>query len=71
MYKWVHGRVIDMFYFPLSDINLPGWIPIIGGNNYLFFEPVFNFSDLILVIGSIMTIIGLIKINRLKRTYLE
>ena len=64
--KWFHGRVIDMFYFPLFYIKSPSWVPIIGGRNYLFFEPVFNFSDLILVIGAIMTITGLIKMNRPK-----
>jgi len=64
--KWFHGRVIDMFYFPLFEIKLPDLFPIIGGKNYLFFEPVFNFSDLISVIGAIMTVIGLIKINRLR-----
>ena len=63
--KWFHGQIIDMFYFPLFEIKLPNWFPVIGGREYLFFEPVFNFSDLILVVGAIMTIIGLIKIKML------
>jgi signal peptidase II len=65
--KWFHGRIIDMFYFPLFEVKLPNWFPVIGGKDFLFFEPVFNFSDLILVIGAIMTIVGLIKMNILNK----
>jgi signal peptidase II len=70
-FKWFHGRIIDMFYFPLFKIKLSNWFPIIGGENFLFFEPVFNFSDLISVIGAIMIIIGLIKMEKSKRTINE
>lgn len=65
-FKWFHGRVIDMFSFHLFDIQLPNWFPFIGGNNYIIFEPVFNFADLILVIGAILTTIGLITIKKSK-----
>lgn len=65
--KWFHGRVIDMFYLPLFEINIPNGFPIIGGKNYLFFDPVFNFADLILLIGAVMTIIGLVKISTKKQ----
>jgi signal peptidase II len=39
------GRVVDMLYFPLYDGVLPEWIPIWGGERFVFFEPVFNVAD--------------------------
>ena len=38
---FMHGRVVDMFYFPL--FTWPDWVPLVGGD--IFFSPVFNFSD--------------------------
>lgn len=40
-----HGRVVDMFYFPIIDTNWPHWMPIIGGEHFIFFSPIFNFAD--------------------------
>lgn len=40
-----HGKVVDMFYFPLIDTQLPNWLPIWGGERFRFFEPVFNVAD--------------------------
>jgi len=40
-----YGKVVDMLYFPLIDTNWPEWVPIVGGNNFRFFEPVFNVAD--------------------------
>ncbi|MGY8915395.1 MAG: lipoprotein signal peptidase [Flavobacteriales bacterium] len=40
-----HGKVVDMLYFPLVDTTWPDWIPVVGGNNFRFFEPVFNIAD--------------------------
>lgn len=40
-----HGKVVDMLYFPMIDTTWPTWMPIIGGDNFRFFEPVFNFAD--------------------------
>src|SRR5690606_8211144 len=40
-----YGKVVDMLYFPLYDGPLPSWIPFWGGNNFTFFEPVFNVAD--------------------------
>ncbi|MBR6841574.1 MAG: lipoprotein signal peptidase, partial [Prevotella sp.] len=39
------GKVVDMFYFPLFEMDWPTWIPFIGGNHFIFFSPVFNFAD--------------------------
>ncbi|WP_047247094.1 lipoprotein signal peptidase [Maribacter thermophilus] len=40
-----HGKVVDMLYFPLIDTTWPDWVPFVGGNNFRFFEPVFNIAD--------------------------
>ncbi len=40
-----HGRVVDMFYFPLFSFDWPRWMPLVGGDHFIFFSPVFNFAD--------------------------
>lgn len=40
-----YGKVVDMLYFPLIDTNWPEWVPLVGGDNFRFFEPVFNVAD--------------------------
>jgi signal peptidase II len=40
-----HGKVVDMLYFPMIDSVWPNWVPMVGGNNFRFFEPVFNIAD--------------------------
>jgi signal peptidase II len=42
---FLHGKVVDMLYFPVIDTTLPKWVPFWGGNNFLFFSPVFNLAD--------------------------
>ena len=42
---WFHGKVVDMFYFPIIETNWPEWIPGIGGEHFIFFSPIFNFAD--------------------------
>lgn len=39
------GRVVDMFYFPLVEWDWPGWMPLMGGEHFIFFSPIFNFAD--------------------------
>ena len=34
-----------MLYFPLIDATWPEWMPFVGGENFRFFEPVFNLAD--------------------------
>jgi signal peptidase II len=52
-----HGRVIDMFYFPLISGVFPNWIPVWGGQDYIFFRPVFNLADASISIGVILILI--------------
>ena len=40
-----YGKVVDMLYFPLIDATWPEWVPYLGGDNFRFFEPVFNIAD--------------------------
>ena len=40
-----YGKVVDMLYFPLIDSTWPNWVPVVGGDNFRFFEPVFNIAD--------------------------
>lgn len=41
-----YGKVVDMLYFPIiQDATWPEWVPYFGGNNFRFFEPVFNIAD--------------------------
>lgn len=42
---FLHGQVVDMFYFPLMHGNFPDWVPIWGGEDFMFFRPVFNLAD--------------------------
>ena len=39
------GKVVDMFYFPLIVTTWPEWVPFVGGEQFIFFSPVFNFAD--------------------------
>ena len=49
--SFLHGRVVDMFYFPLIEGRYPEWIPRIGGNPFIFFRPVFNVADSAITVG--------------------
>ncbi len=48
---FLHGRVVDMFYFPLFSGIYPEWVPFIGGSDFQFFRPVFNVADSSITIG--------------------
>lgn len=42
---FLYGKVVDMFYFPLIDTTWPQWLPVVGGEHFIFFSPIFNFAD--------------------------
>ena len=48
MRGFLHGRVVDMFYFPMTTIQLPEWL---GGGSFLFFSPIFNVADAAITTG--------------------
>ena len=50
---FMFGKVVDMFYFPIIDTTWPDWVPFVGGNDFLFFAPVFNFADSCVTVGAL------------------
>jgi len=55
--SWFHGRVVDMFYFPIAEGHFPSWVPIWGGEEFVFFRPVFNLADAAISVGVILILI--------------
>lgn len=49
--SFLHGKVVDMFYFPLFSFTWPQWFPWLGGQFFTFFQPVFNIADSSITIG--------------------
>ena len=52
-----HGKVVDMFYFPIIKGNYPEWFR--GGSSFIFFRPVFNIAD-----SSITVAVAIILFNQ-------
>lgn len=53
----LYGKVVDMFYFPLFSFDWPDWVPWVGGENFLFFQPVFNLADAAISVGMVIIIL--------------
>ena len=53
----LHGKVVDMFYFPLINSHFPAWMPFLGGEHFIFFRPVFNIADAGISIGIFMILL--------------
>lgn len=53
----LHGKVVDMLYFPLVSGQFPVWVPFWGGEDFLFFRPVFNIADSAISIGVVLILI--------------
>lgn len=47
----LHGKVVDMLYFPIIRGFYPSWFPILGGQSFEFFRPVFNLADTSISVG--------------------
>lgn len=54
---FLHGKVVDMLYFPIIDGTYPSWLPFVGGDNFTFFSPIFNLADSYISVGVIYMII--------------
>ena len=52
-----HGKVVDMFYFPIWSGYLPEWLPFLGGNYFTFFNAIFNVADSVISIGVLLLIV--------------
>lgn len=53
----LHGKVVDMLYFPLIEGTFPKWVPFVGGNDFLFFRFIFNIADSAITVGVALLII--------------
>ena len=51
--SFLHGSVVDMFYFPMANSHYPSWFPVVGGDEFEFFSPVFNLADVSISTGVI------------------
>lgn len=49
--SWFHGKVVDMFYFPIWKGYLPDWLPVWGGKHFTFFNAIFNVADVAISVG--------------------
>lgn len=55
--SFLHGRVVDMFYFPLINTHWPDWSPVKPGELFIFFRPVFNIADSAITCGVISIVL--------------
>ena len=55
--SFLQGKVVDMFYFPLINGYFPKWLPLVGGNHFIFFRPIFNIADAAISTGVINILI--------------
>ncbi len=53
----LQGKVVDMFYFPLIVTTWPEWVPLWGGDRFVFFSPVFNFADACISVGVVLLLL--------------
>lgn len=55
--SFLHGKVVDMLYFPVIETTLPEWVPLWGGQPFTFFRPVFNIADSSITSGVFLLLI--------------
>lgn len=55
---FLHGRVVDMLYFPIVEGHFPSWFPVWANESFIFFRPVFNIADSAITVGVFSLIIG-------------
>ena len=55
--SFLEGKVVDMFYFPLIVTTYPDGVPFKGGQEFIFFSPVFNFADSCISVGVVLLLL--------------
>ncbi len=55
--SFLHGRVVDMLYFPIIQTTWPSWVPFYGGESFVFFRPIFNIADASISVGIILLLL--------------
>lgn len=53
----LHGKVVDMLYFPVLKGHYPEWFPFRSGQQFIFFRPVFNIADSAITAGVISILV--------------
>lgn len=53
----LYGKVVDMLSFPLFSFYWPDWMPLVGGQYFMFFQPIFNIADAAITVGMIAFIL--------------
>jgi signal peptidase II len=48
----LHGKVVDMLYFPMWHGTFPTWLPKVGGDSFTFFNAIFNMADAAISVGA-------------------
>lgn len=48
---FLHGKVVDMLYFPIIRGQFPSWVPVWHGEEFEFFRPIFNLADASISVG--------------------
>ena len=51
------GKVVDMLYFPIINTTWPEWVPMVGGEGFIFFSPIFNIADSSISVGVVALLI--------------
>ena len=54
---FLHGKVVDMLYFPIIESHYPMWVPFVGGEELVFFRPIFNIADSAITTGVLILIV--------------
>jgi signal peptidase II len=55
--SFMFGKVVDMFYFPIIETRWPGWMPFWAGEEFIFFQPVFNIADAAITVGVLILLV--------------
>ena len=55
--SFFNGKVVDMLSFPLIKTTWPSWMPVWGGNEFVFFRPIFNIADSSICVNAFILII--------------
>lgn len=67
----LHGNVVDMFWLPVCYGRYPGWLPGVGGEPFIFFQPVFNLADVAITVGVLVLLVRLFSRGMRKRSPID